>query len=302
MKKLMLLLVVLVNAINIYAKDKLEIVTTIFPNYDFIRNVGGDNVEVTILLPFGVEPHSYEPSPKDIVKMNKADLLVYTNDEMEPWVGKIKKSMNVKTLDLSDNLVLEESHEHEEDHHHEDDHHHAFDPHIWTDPVIVLDLIDNIANSLIRLDPANKGYYLENAESYKNKIKELDKKFLDLSDNSSRDTIVFTGHSVFGYFSERYHIEFISPYKNFSPNSEPSAKDVAMLRDYIEKNDIKYIYYEELVSPKISKLLQEELGVKALLLHGAHNVSKKEFKEGITYLKIMENNIKNLKLGLEYGK
>ncbi len=341
MKKL-LVLTFLLNIFAINAKDKLDIVTTNFPNYEFVREIGGEKVEVEILLPFGIEPHSYEPSPKDIVKMNKADLLVYTNEEMEPWVKKVEKSLKVETLNVSKNLHLDEGdcdhedHNHDEDeehhdhdhenheeddhshdHHHDDhddhdthddkhddhdDHNHSVDPHVWTDPFLVLEIIDTIVDELGHLDPENKDYYVTNGKRYKDEINKLHKDLKELSEYSKRDTIVFTGHSVFGYFSKRYHIDFVSPYKSFSPNSEPSAKDVASLRKYIKENNIEYIYYEELVTPKIATLLEKELSVKTLLLHGVHNVSKKEFNEGVTYLSIMKDNIERLKLGLEYER
>ncbi len=173
---------------------------------------------------------------------------------MEPWVKKVEKSLKVETLNISKNLHLEEGscdHNHDEDHHHddEDDHHedkdhhhddqehhdeheHALDPHVWTDPFLVLEIIDTIVDELSHLDSGNKNYYVENGEEFKKEINKLHRELKDLSKNSKRDTIVFTGHSVFGYFSKRYHINFVSPYKSFSPNSEPSAKDVASLRDY----------------------------------------------------------------------
>ncbi len=312
MKKLFTL-IFLLNVFVANGKDKLEIVTTNFPNYEFIREIGGNKVEIKLLLPFGIEPHSYEPSPKDIVNINKADLLVYTNEKMEPWVEKVEKSLKVETLNISKNLHLEEGscnheeHDHEEDYHHydtdkHDEHTHSFDPHVWTDPLLVLEIVNTIIEELSHLDPVNKDYYTENGSNFKEEINKLHNELKELVHHSKKNTIVFTGHSVFGYFSKRYHIEFVSPYKSFSPNSEPSAKDVASLRNYIKDKHIEYIYYEELVSPKIANLLERELSVKTLLLHGIHNISKKEFNEGVTYLTLMKDNIERLKLGLKYER
>lgn len=330
MKKVILIMTILLFSFSANGEKKLEIISTIFPTYDFVRIIGGDKVESIMLLPWGIEPHSYEPSPRDVVRINSADLLIYTHEEMEPWVSKITKNIKVKNIELAKELglVLEEKdHKHhdekyehngffkkimdffrgnKEHKHHEHDencnHNHDNDPHIWTDPIIVLDIIDRITKQLITLDPNNKDYFEKNSNNYKKEIQNLHESYLDLIENSKRNKVVFTGHSVFGYFSERYNIEFISPYRHFAPNSEPSPRDVALLRSYIEDNNVKYIYYEELVSPKIANALEKELKVKALLLHGAHNLSKEEVENGITYLKIMKNNIENLKLGLDYGK
>lgn len=347
MKKAILIMTILLVSFNAKGEKKLEIMSTIFPTYDFVRIIGGDKVESIMLLPWGVEPHSYEPSPRDVVRMNNADLLIYTHQEMEPWVKKITKNIKVKNIELANELGLtldEKEHKHHDHHehkgffakiidffrgkkehkqheeHHHNSHHeshghhhehgdscscghsHDNDPHIWTDPIMVLDIIDIITSQLIALDPSNKNYFQENSNNYKREIQNLHESYLDLVENSKRNKVVFTGHSVFGYFSERYNVEFISPYRHFAPNSEPSPRDVALLRSYIEDNNVKYIYYEELVSPKIANALEKELKVKALLLHGAHNLSKEEVENGVTYLKIMKNNIENLKLGLDYGK
>lgn len=327
MKKIFLIGIILLFSLSAKGEAKLEIISTIFPTYDFIRIIGGTKVESTMLIPWGVEPHSYEPSPNDIVKINNADLLIYTHEEMEPWVKKITNSIKVDNLELAYKLGLHSRdsrhrhgyrmffsriknffsgiigrREHIHGHHASCNHSHDNDPHIWTDPIMVLDIIDIITEKLIYLSPSNEAYFKENSEIYKKELLKLHEDFLDLVTNSKRREVVFTGHSVFGYFSERYDIDFISPYRHFAPNSEPSPRDVALLRSYIEENNVKYIYYEELVSPRIANTLERELNVKALLLHGAHNLSRREVEEGISYLDIMKNNIENLKLGLEYGK
>lgn len=290
-----------------------KIVSTLFPTYDFSKEIGGDKISVRLLLPPGVEAHSYEPTPKDINDINNADIFIYTGDLMEPWVPKLLKSLsnkNLKIVDVSQGIELKQF-EFEDEHDsknvqntdinkNEEEHIHGKDPHIWTDPVLAKTIVNTITNAIISVDNENKSYYENNNNKYQLKLDFLNTEFSKLSKNSKKKAIISGGHFVFGYLFERYGLEYHSAYEGFSPNAEPTPKQMKALKETIVKTGSKYVYYEELIDPKLAKLLSEELGLKLLLLHGAHNLSRDEIQKGITYYDIMLQNIENLKLGLDY--
>lgn len=289
-------------------KEKIKIVTTIFPNYDFTKNIAKEKAEVKLILPAGVEAHSFEPTSKDIIDINSSDILIYTGDNMEAWVkGIVKqaKDHGVRIVDVSKGInTMEDKHEHEDenehDHEHDHDHHHAgVDPHIWTDPVIAKQMVKNILDELISIDEKNKEYYEKNANEYIKSLDKLDKDFKEMFSKKKNKKIIFAGHFPFAYFAKRYDLEYITPYSGFSPNQEPSAKKIIEMVDSIKKIKAKYIYHEELIEPKIAKYISEETGVKLQMLHGLHNLSKEERKQGKTYLDIMYENLRKIDEGLE---
>ncbi|MCM8823306.1 MAG: zinc ABC transporter substrate-binding protein [Candidatus Omnitrophica bacterium] len=284
---------------------QIKVITTLFPTYDFVRQIGKDKVDVSLFLPPGVEPHTFEPKPKDILKLNRADIFIYTGKYMEPWVEDLLKSISNKNLlviDASYGIELISSEE--EDVHHEDEHinhhyHSEVDPHIWLDLENAQIMVDNIATALVKKDPVNREFYLNNAQDYKLKLIELDNLFKDIFSQAKHRTIIYAGHFAFGYFAKRYGLKHISPYQGFSPNAEPSPKAIGELIKFIKGSGQKYIYYEELIEPKVAKILSQETGVKLELLHAAHNVSRSELNRGVTFIEIMKANLEKLKVGLE---
>lgn len=290
--------------------DKLQVVTTLFPQYDFTRVIGGDKVDVTLLLPAGMEAHSYEPTPTDIIQINKSDLFVYTGESMEQWAHSIIESIDnseVHVLDVSKNIALlapnstvEEDHDHEDEHDHEAEleedhgHNHTYDPHIWTSPKNAMIMVNNILEALCEVDPENANYYTENANAYLAELEALDSELEDVVANANRDTIYHGGRFAMQYLTNQYGIHYVSaPFE-----AEPSAALVAQMIKEIKEQNIPVIFYEELVDPKISQMISDETGAQMLLLHSCHNVSKEDFNSGVTYLELMKQNVENLKVGL----
>jgi zinc transport system substrate-binding protein len=303
---------------NENSNEKIKIVTTLFPQYDFARQIAGDKAEVALLLPPGAESHSFEPTPSDIITINKADIFIYTGKYMEPWAEKIIQSTDSDTiniLDVSNGITLfKEDHEHDEEEHDEDEHteddidnseehggdghNHEYDPHIWTSPVIAKKMVDNIAASLCYVDSENASYYKSNAEKYKKQLDELDAEFNEIVNTGVRNKIYFGGRFALHYFTEEYGLEHESAYDNCSSETEPSAHDIAQIIDEIKEHKIPVIYYEELTDPKVSRSISEDTGAEMLLFHSCHNISKEDFEKGVTYLDIMKQNAENLKKGL----
>jgi len=301
-------------------KKRIAVVTSLFPLYDFTRNIGQNKADVTLLLPPGVEAHTFEPRPADIVRINSADIFVYTGRFMEPWVDNLLKSItnkNLTVVDSSDGInLIEGAYQHEEDagqqsrnetneappvHNQMHTGHQLgrMDPHIWLDFSNAQKIVDNICAAMVEKDPLNKDFYLKNAEDYKLKLDELDRQYRLTLQQCKYRTVIDAGHFAFGYLARRYNLIFISAYKGFTPDSEPTPKNMAELIEKIKLSGVKYLYFEELISPKVAEMLAKETGVKLLSLNGAHNISKDAMTRGDAFISIMQKNLENLKKGLQ---
>ena len=283
-------------------EDKPQIMVSLFPQYDIIRQIAQDKVEVELFLPAGSEPHSYEPSASTLMKIVEADLFVYSSDELEPWVKRLVEgnaSEDLIVLDASNGItLLEADHGHEgED---EDEEELAFDPHYWLDPQNMIIMSESIRDALIEIDPENEAFYIENANSYIASLKELDSNWQDLFDRAQLNQIIYGGHFAFGYLSHRFGLEILSPYSGYAPDAEPSAQALAGLMDVLAEKEINVIFYEELIDPRVARIIAEQAKVKIEVLHGAHNLNAEEMQAGWTYVSIMEDNIEKLKEALRY--
>jgi len=298
---------------------KVKVITTLFPLYDFARTIGQDRVEVSLLLPPGVEAHSFEPKPSDIVKISGADLFIYTGKFMEPWVEAVLKGVTnpkLKVVDASVGIPLltaeSEAHEHEGGHQHgeaaeksgsrKDGGHHPghtdVDPHIWLDLRNAATMVDTIAAGLTEIDSAHRDLFIKNAEEYKKKLAALDARFRNELSRCAKREFIQGGHFTFGYLARRYNLTYIAAL-GFTPDSQPSPRQLIALAKQIREHGLKHVYYEELMEPRVAETLSRETGATLLMLHGAHNVSKEELERGVTFLAIMEQNLENLKVGLQ---
>ena len=298
---------------------KLKIVATLFPQYDFARQIAGDYADVTLLLPPGMESHSYDLRPADMIEIRESDMFIYTGKYMEVWAQTIIDSLDdsVMVVDVSDGITLEKEEDYFVDEHiahehitHEDDEHdshaghshsghtHEYDPHIWTSPVYAMQMVENIVDALMEKDPQHAEEYRQRADEYIDKLAEVDAAFRQVSEESARRTIFFGGRFAMTYFVREYDFDCVSAYHDCSAESEPSISSVMRMIDEIKESGAKAVYYEELADPKVARTIAEETGVKLLLLHSAHNVSRQEYESGVTYLDIMWNNVEKLKEGL----
>lgn len=285
-------------------KDKLKIVTTFYPMYDFTKNVAGDKASVEMLIDAGTEPHDYEPSAKDIAKIEAADVFVYNSEDMETWVPSVLKSLDSKKLtviDASKGIQLvegteeEEHHDHEEeghDHDHEEAHHHEHDPHVWLSPVLAQQEVTNIQNGLTKADKTNADTYEKNAANYNDKLKALDGKFKTAFEGSKQRDFV-TQHAAFQYLAKEYNLHQVA-IAGLSPDQEPSPARLAELQKYVKDNNISTIYFEEVASPKVAETLANETGAKLEVLSPIEGITDKEQKKGMDYIAYMEQNLKAL--------
>lgn len=291
------LFMLIMTAIAIAAQSKISVVTTLFPIYDFTKSIAGEGVEVTLLLPPAVEPHSFEPTPKDMVKINKANLFVYTSEEMEPWAANLLKGLKKSVKVVESGHIGVEEHG-ECDHSNHEGHNHSVDPHIWLDPVNCLKIVDNITNGLASADPSKASLFKSNAEQLKSKLTALDGEIEKSLTNCQNRSILYAGHFAFGYFVKRYNLDYETTYHGFSPDAEPSPKKMAALIKTVKSKNAKAIFYEALTEPRLAKTIANETGAEMLLLHSCANLSRDDFNAGKSYISIMRENLINLKKGL----
>lgn len=290
---------------DMVSDGKLQIVTTIFPAYDFARQVFGDTAEVTLLLKPGMESHSYDPSARDIVKIESCDLFIYNGGESDVWVDNILKSTkNVNALRMMDAVeALEEDHEgiaenDEHDHDHEED---EYDEHIWTSPKNAALIIYDIYRAAISLAPQNKELYKNAGEEYIADITDLDGKFSELLSGEKR-YFVFGDRFPLLYFFREYGLNYYAAFPGCGSETEPSAQTVAFLIEKLsEENTVKTVFFIELSNHKLADTLAAENGLPTAEFHTCHNITADDFAAGESYVSLMERNYQMLKSVLNGG-
>jgi zinc transport system substrate-binding protein len=279
--------------------QKLRVIATIFPIYDFARNIGGDKIKVTMLLPPGTDAHHYELKPEDIVKVSKTDIFLFTNFEMEQWAYKIinaaEKNTNMLAIETGAGAVLLPLSEEGEE---QNNHVSKFDPHIWLDMDNAQKMVDNIAAALIKKDSRNSDYYLKNAHNYKLKLIALDQRYRAELTRCKTKTILHAGHWAFAYLAKKYNLNYIAAY-NVSADAEPSPQKMINLVQQVKSQRVAYIYYESMINPRLAQTIARETGAHLLKLNNGHDISKADIKSGETFISLMEKNLTNLKKGLQ---
>ncbi len=323
LKKIGLLVISLVMVFSVVGCDvkesvgDLNIVTTVFPAYDFTRAIVGE-ANVEILLSPGADLHSFEPTPKDIVGIQESDLFIYVGGES--WVEDVLEGIDTsktKVIRLMDYVDLkeeelvegmehvhaeEEHDEHEQEEEHDDhDHEHdhvSYDEHIWTSLRNAIILVEVIRDEVILLDTDNADLYTEKATEYTTQLDELDKEFVEMIDNSSRKEIIVGDKFPFRYFVDDYGLGYYAAFTGCSTASEASAQTIAFLIDKVEEDSIPVVFHTELSSEKIADTIVEETDTVKLELHSAHNLTLSDFESGKTYIDFMRDNYDNLKVAL----
>ncbi|MDY5613325.1 metal ABC transporter substrate-binding protein [Dysosmobacter sp.] len=296
-------------------EGRLRIVATVFPAYDFARAAVGDGAEVALLLPPGVESHSYEPTPADILAVQNCDLFIYLGGESDAWVDTILTAVQPRgeTLRMVDCVDLleeehvegmqaERGHDHDEDEHHEEpeeDSHGlgevtGMDEHVWTSPANAAEITLAIGERLAELDSARKEAYRENAEAYAAELTDLDQRFEAFFDAQPSRTIVFGDRFPLRYFAERYDLDYYAAFPGCGTQTEPSAATIAYLTEKVRAEQLPTVWYIEFSNHLVADCIAEATGTQTAMFHTCHNVSKAEIESGATYLSLMERNLEVL--------
>ena len=280
--------------------DKIRVLASFFPYYEFTRNVAGDRAIVGQYLPDGTEAHDWEPRAGEILMLGGTDVFVYNGLGIEPYVsgiiesGEFDDTLFVKASEGINLLVAGDDGDHaENDEHRLGD----FDPHVWLDPILVKQQVNNIRDGLALADPDNESYYFQNAADYNAKLDSLDAKIQDGLTDCMQDTIV-PFHTAFAYFGDRYGVK-ITPLGGQAPNAEASAADIAEFIDFVRDNDIKVVFSEDLVDPRLAETIAVEAGAETLVLSPIEALTPEEASAGVTYLDKMEKNLISLRTALE---
>lgn len=284
---------------------KITVYTSFYTMYDFTMKIGGDKVNVINMVPAGMEPHEWEPSPKDIAGLSKASLFIYSGAGMESWAGKVLESINNDNLiavETSKQIPLEKSehsHEHEGTEQDEEGSHdsHEYDPHVWLNPMYAKIQMKAIKDALVQADPENSRYYEENFNYYAEKLDQLDKKYKEAASSFSRKEIVVS-HAAYGYLCSAYGLEQLA-LEGTASGSEPDSGTMGKIIDFVTEHDVKVIFYDGFSSSKVADQVARETGARTAVLNPLEGISDDDLKAGKDYFSVMEENLKALSDALQ---
>ena len=299
---------------------KLQVVCSLFPYYDFARQIGGGDVEVTLLVPAGKETHSFEPTPLDVVTLSQADVFLYNGGESEQWVEQILSAAgeNIRVTEAlmpRVTLLAEEmaegmeggddhsghdhdGHDHDDDAHDRQDEEIAYDEHVWTSPVLAKTLCEAICDALCRADPAHRENYRARLADYLEELTALDEAFRDTVAADSRRLLVFGDRFPLLYFCREYGLDYRAAFHGCASDTEPSLATLKYLIDQVAREQIPVVYTIELSSQKMAQAIAETTGARVLTFQSCQTVSRQDLDNGATYLSLMWQNVAALKEGL----
>lgn len=314
-KIICLILLLVIIAIFIYAlvkpnnsktksTDKLSIVCTSFVGYDFVKAItnGSNNIEITYLLDSGVDSHNFEPTASQIIAIQESDLFVYNGGEMENWTEQVIPIMdlsNTKLIKLMDTVELfreehvdgvEEKEEHEEL---------AWDEHIWTSPKNAIKMLESLKLALEEIDNEEKSIFKENTNNYKKQIEKLDEDIWNIVNNAKRKRLVFGDRMPIRYFLEEFKLNASGAFNGCSTETEPSTKTLTYLINLVKEEKIPVVLYIENGNSKVANIIAKETGAKAIKMQTLHSISNEDYKNGETYVTLMNRNLEVLKNALQ---
>ena len=276
-------------------ETKLQIVCTSFPAYDFAREIAGDRAELTLLIKPGSEVHSYEPTPRDMIRIQESDLFICNGGESEQW-AKTLVTPELNTIYVMDCVdTVEES---ADGIYNAEDGEPELDEHVWTSPLNAIKISEEICNALCKLDTDNAEAYKTNFTAYKAQLMALDREFRQVIKNSGKHTLVFADRFPMRYFALEYGLDCYAAFPGCSSETEPSAKTVAYLIDRVREDKIPAVLYMEFSNQKMADVICEDTGCKKLPFYSAHSVSAEQFEQGVSYLDLMRINLNSLKEAL----
>lgn len=287
------------NSENNADGGKVKIVATIFPQYDFARQIAGDLADITMLLSPGEETHTYDPSPADIITIQNADIFIYGGGESDTWLEGVLDSIDtskmtlISLMDVCELLETEEEHEHEHEHDEM-----PYDEHVWTSPINAMKIVEAIANALCAVDPDDAAAFRTNRDAYLDKLTALDLKFHEVIDSAPRSTLIFGDRFPLLYFAEEYGLDYCAAFPGCASNTEPSAATVAELIETVKSENIPIVFKIELSNGQVADSIAEASGARVETFYTCHTVSKDDFENGETYLSLMEKNIPLVKEAL----
>ena len=285
--------------------NKIQVVCTLFPYYDFARAIGGEDAEVTLLVAAGKEAHSFEPTPLDVIRLSKADVFLYNGGESEEWVEDILDAagegigVTAAMMDLVDpeeeEFVegMQVADEGEEDEEEEIE----YDEHIWTSPLLAMDICRGICAALCEADPEHAENYEARLSAYLGELENLDAEFREVTAQAVRHTLIFGDRFPLLYFAKTYGFDYRAAFHGCASDTEPSLATLKYLIDKVSGENIPVVYTIELSNQKIARAIAETTGAKVLTFQSCQTVSREDFENGETYLSLMKRNVEALREG-----
>lgn len=271
--------------------ERVPVVASFYPLFEFARQVGRERITVRNLVPVGVEPHDFEPTPRDVVALHQAKAVVYNGAGFEPWLQRLLPQLSdrVVRINATDGLpVVEVGSAGRRG---------AFDPHVWLDPLLAQRQVDRILAGLVRADPAGRPIYEANAAAYNGKLRALHERIARTL-TPCRKKVFVVSHAAFGYLAARYRLTQIT-ISGLEPTGEPSAARIRDMVRVIRRHGVKVIYYETLVSPRVAAAIAREVGARTLVLNPLEGLTNEEQRAGKDYLSVMDENLRSLVQGLD---
>ena len=291
--------------------EKISVVTTIFPQYDFARQIGGDKIKLKMLTSPGGESHSYEPTPQDIKAVSDCDIFICAGGESDIWYNSVLKTINTENIivislmecigdrlkeeEITDGMrgekfSLNDSEEYKDEI--------EYDEHVWTSLKNACLISEEICSAMSRIDKKNADFYMKNTELYTEILNELDLKYQSAVENAENKVVVFGDRFPFRYLFDDYGLKYYAAFPGCSTDSDVNANTMLFLINKVKEETLPAVYYIEFSARRIADTVADETGTEPLLLHSCHTVSKEDFDGGVTYLSLMEQNLENLKTGL----
>ncbi|MEX2221525.1 MAG: zinc ABC transporter substrate-binding protein [Candidatus Rokuibacteriota bacterium] len=268
------------------APGKPLVVATIYPLWEFSRQVAGERAHVVSLVPAGVEPHDWEPAPRDVTQVRRASVFVHTGTDLDGWATKLLADLTDRrpvVVNVRGGLSLLTVGG-------------VTDPHVWLDPTLARAQVQSIAAGLEQADPAGRAVYAESARAFIAKLDTLDQAFAaGLGDCARREVV--TSHAAFGYLARRYRLTQV-PVMGLAPEAEPSPADLAAIVQTARRLKVTHVFFETLVSPRLAETLSREIGATPLPLNPLEGISSAEAAAGTGYLELMRANLANLRTAL----
>lgn len=302
---------------------QLTVFASTFALKSLAEEIGGDRVNVEMVIPPGADPHTYEPTSKQMTQIAEADLFLTIGHDLEPYVESMEKSLdgqnvafvktaeNVKLLDAADTVHVhdeeghtEDDHAHEEEGHSEDEHAHEegdghshgqYDPHVWLDPMNAVSMAEAVEAAFSEEAPDYKDEFAERLSTFKDEANALDAELKAAVENGSKSELLVT-HAAYGYLAERYGFEQL-PIAGLTPSEEPSQQALKRIIEEARLHDLNYIAFEDTVTPKVAEVVKQEIGAESVTIYNLESVTKEQMDK--SYFDLMRENVKALETALK---
>lgn len=282
------------NSFKQVSSNKLQVTASFYPMYFFASQIGGSKVTVYNITPASAEPHDYEPTTQDVARITQSNMLVLNGGKLEAWGNKVKDQLqgsNVVIITAGDGLADRQLDENGQT---------IQDPHVWQNPLLAKKEVVAIENGFEKIDAKDASYFQANAKKLESDLDQLDRDFKQGLSNCQKKDFV-TSHAAFGYVAAQYGINQVA-ISGLSPDQEPSSQKLAAIANLIKKENIKIVFFESLVSPKLSQTISQETGATTMVLDPIEGLTQEDLNTGKNYLTVMRGNLSALQIALQCNK